>query len=110
MARFLIDAQLPPALAKALQDAGQKAEHVEDVGLREAEDKVIWARVCANNGVLVTKDEDFVERYRRHTDEGCLLWLRIGNSSTRTLLAWFMPLLPQLLARLEAGDKFIEVR
>ena len=110
MARFLIDAQLPPALAVALQEDGHEALHVEDVGLREARDNEIWAYAYARQSVLVTKDEDFVERYRRLSGGPVLLGLRIGNSSKRALLGWFMPLLPQLLARIEAGDRFVEVR
>jgi predicted nuclease of predicted toxin-antitoxin system len=39
---FLIDAQLPPALARWLREAGHGAAHVEDVGLRNADDVVIW--------------------------------------------------------------------
>ncbi len=110
MLRFIVDAQLPPALAKALRDAGHDAEHVEDVGLRHAKDPPIWAYARDHQCILVTKDEDFVERYRRLDDGPTLLWLRIGNSSRHALLAWFLPLLPQLLERIEAGDKFIEVR
>jgi predicted nuclease of predicted toxin-antitoxin system len=42
--RFLVDAQLPPALARWLRDAGCEAEHVEDAGLRAAADGAIWAQ------------------------------------------------------------------
>ncbi len=108
--RFLIDAQLPPALARVLREAGHQAEHLEDVGLRHAKDYVIWDYARRNSAIIVTKDEDFVDRYRRRTEECVVLWLRLGNASTRRLLAWFMPLLPQLIQRLEAGDRFIEVR
>jgi predicted nuclease of predicted toxin-antitoxin system len=108
--RFLIDAQLPPALAKALRDAGHAAEHVEDVGLRHAKDTAIWDYARQHGTVLITKDEDFVERYRRLEGSPALLWLRLGNASRQKLLAWFMPLLPQLVQRLESGDKFVEVR
>ena len=39
---FLIDAQLPPALAKAITKAGYSARHVSDVGLLQADDLPIW--------------------------------------------------------------------
>jgi predicted nuclease of predicted toxin-antitoxin system len=39
--KFLVDAQLPPALARWLREAGHEAEHVEDVGLREGSDSAI---------------------------------------------------------------------
>jgi predicted nuclease of predicted toxin-antitoxin system len=41
--RFLVDAQLPPALARMLAAKGFQAEHVYDVELGEADDNRIWA-------------------------------------------------------------------
>lgn len=41
--RFLVDAQLPPALARYLTDAGHQAEHVYDIGMGAASDKAIWS-------------------------------------------------------------------
>ncbi|MFZ1575492.1 MAG: DUF5615 family PIN-like protein [Chromatiaceae bacterium] len=42
--RFLVDAQLPPALARWLAQRGHEAEHVLDCGLLDASDRLIWAR------------------------------------------------------------------
>jgi len=39
---FLVDAQLPPGLARWLAVQGHSAQHVNDVGLAGAEDFVIW--------------------------------------------------------------------
>jgi predicted nuclease of predicted toxin-antitoxin system len=83
---------------------------VEDVGLREANDDVIWTYATTNQYALITKDEDFVEKYRRREGGPILLWLRTGNASNRALISWLMPLLPQLMERLNSGDRFIEVR
>lgn len=63
--RFLIDAQLPPALARLLKAAGHQAEHVEDVGLRDAGDHRIWDYTVQQQAVLITKDEDFTARLSR---------------------------------------------
>jgi predicted nuclease of predicted toxin-antitoxin system len=41
--KFLVDAQLPPALAAWLREQGHEAQAVREVGLREAHDEVIWA-------------------------------------------------------------------
>ena len=38
---LLIDAQLPPALATWLTEQGHTAQHVDGLGLREADDLVI---------------------------------------------------------------------
>lgn len=40
--RFLVDAQLPPALARYLTAAGHQAEHVYDIDMGEASDLAIW--------------------------------------------------------------------
>jgi hypothetical protein len=41
--RFLIDAHLPPALARQLSAAGHRAERVADLGLADAENDKIWS-------------------------------------------------------------------
>ena len=46
--RFIVDAQLPPALARLLTAHGHIAEHVEDIGLREADDSQIWRYALEN--------------------------------------------------------------
>jgi predicted nuclease of predicted toxin-antitoxin system len=107
---FLVDARLPPALARTLREAGHQAEHLKEAGLRHAKDPVIWDYARRHAAIVITKDEDFVDRYRRPTGECVVLWLRLGKASTRRLLAWFTPLFPQLISRLEARDRFIEVR
>ncbi|MSP73885.1 MAG: hypothetical protein EXR76_17270, partial [Myxococcales bacterium] len=42
--RFLVDARLPPALARWLTAAGHPSEHVADVGLAGAPDPAVWER------------------------------------------------------------------
>ncbi|MGH8503949.1 MAG: DUF5615 family PIN-like protein [Gammaproteobacteria bacterium] len=59
---FLIDAQLPPALARWIEDHGYSARHVFDLGLATASDAAIWSHAAASETVIVTKDEDFARR------------------------------------------------
>jgi len=108
--RFLIDAQLSPKLAQTLVEWGYEAQHLEDVGLRHAKDGDIWNYAVSNQAVIVSKDEDFVDRFRRRGNGPAIVWLRIGNSSNRALLTWFLPLLPAIVQSIHAGDKLIEVR
>lgn len=57
--RFLIDNQLPPALARFIDnELGCEATHVADVGLGDAPDAEVWQYASANEFVLVSKDED----------------------------------------------------
>jgi predicted nuclease of predicted toxin-antitoxin system len=108
--RWIIDAQLPPALARLLEQRGDEAEHVEDAGLREAEDNAIWQRALDHRAVIITKDEDFANRASVSRSAPCIVWLRIGNASRDALAAWLEARLPDIEARLRQGEKLIEVR
>ena len=108
--RFLVDAQLPPALARFLEEQGHEARAVREVGLREADDAAIWAFAEHDGWIIVTKDEDFPERSLNSRAAPQIVWLRISNSTKRVLLAWFAPLLPDVLRELAAGHRLVEVR
>jgi predicted nuclease of predicted toxin-antitoxin system len=108
--KLIIDAQLPPSLAAALRQAGCDAVAVREIGLREAKDAAIWNYALQNNGVILTKDEDFAERCMADDQAPVVIWLRIGNATNPELFGWFMPRWPSMLARLQAGDRLIEVR
>ena len=108
--KFLVDAQLPPVLARALREAGYDVQAVRELGLREAEDDAIWDYALANQAVIVTKDQDFADRLLSSRTVPIIVWLRIGNTSNRALLTWLLPLWPDILSRIQSGDKLIEVR
>lgn len=108
--RWIVDAQLPPALAVLLRQRGHEAEHVEEAGLRHSDDSAIWQRALERGAVIVTKDEDFPSRAWVSRIAPPIVWLRIGNASRRTLLAWLEPFLPDIEARLAQGEKVIEAR
>ena len=108
--RFVVDAQLPPALCRFLLDAGHIAEHVASVGLIRATDTEVWDYARQHGAVIVTKDEDFSERSRYETPHPTVIWVRLGNCSNAALLLRFAPLLPAILELIEAGEGLIEVR
>jgi len=106
----LVDAQLPPALARLLSERGHFANHVADIGLQDSDNSVIWQWALAHNAVILTKDEDFHRRSLLSRQAPRIVWLRIGNTSKRALLAWFEPLLAQVEAALTNGETLVEVR
>ncbi|MFZ0208626.1 MAG: DUF5615 family PIN-like protein, partial [Roseiarcus sp.] len=67
--RFLIDAQLPPALARRLVELG----HDADQQLAAVTDSQIWDYALATAAVIVSKDEDFacVNRSWRTVPDWC---------------------------------------
>ena len=108
--KLIVDAQLPPSLAATLRQAGCDAVAVREIGLREAKDGTIWQYALQNNAAILTKDDDFAERCMASSQAPVVVWLRIGNATNPELLGWFMPLLPSMLARIQAGDSLIELR
>jgi predicted nuclease of predicted toxin-antitoxin system len=107
--KFLLDAQLPPALARWLQEAGHDAQPVREVGLREADDNAIWGYAQANGLVLLTKDEDFAMRVQQTQAGPVVVWLRVGNSSNRALRAWLEPRMPGIVQLATQGSRLVEV-
>ena len=108
---FLVDAQLPPALARWLVSEGLEAEHVIDCHLEAADDGIIWEEAIKKKAIIITKDEDFSIRATIATDDiPPIVWLRIGNSSRKELLDWFALMLPKIIKELERGERLIEVQ
>lgn len=106
----LVDAQLPPALAQWLCDAGYDAQAVREVGLREAEDGAIWRHAQEQGRVIITKDEDFAQRSQTGAAGPVIVWLRLGNTSNAALHTWLMPQLPELVRLIGQGYRVVEVR
>jgi predicted nuclease of predicted toxin-antitoxin system len=89
--KFLIDAQLPPALVSWLAEQGFEAQHVANISMSDASDAAIWDFAIANGFIIITKDEDFAERAFRTTPSPVIIWFRLGNSTNRALLQWLWP-------------------
>jgi predicted nuclease of predicted toxin-antitoxin system len=107
--RFLVDAQLPPALARWLAAKGHAAEHVGDKGMEAASDAAIWDYAVRETAVIITKDEDFAQRKVLADNGPVVVWIRLPNTRRRDLLAWFERVLPDILSALERGETLIEV-
>ena len=107
--QFIVDAQLPPALARAPRNAGFESHHVFDLRLLEATDKAIWALAAKRQAVIVSKDEDFVS-FRRSAHVGpAVVWLRIGNTANDYLMKCLMPRMSQIVSAIQAGEVLIEI-
>lgn len=108
--RFLVDNQLPVALAGLLREQGHEADHVLDLGLAQGTDNPIWLRAVATQAVVITKDEDFAEWVRRGRVGPAVVWLRVGNTCRKALLTWFTSVLPAIISDLQNGERLVEVR
>lgn len=108
--RFLVDAQLPPSLADWIAQRGFSASAVRVLGLRESDDGSIFNFAMEQQWIVVTKDEDFVDRCLRIAGAPQVVWLRIGNCTNPRLFTIVEPLWAEIIKRLENGDMLVEVR
>jgi predicted nuclease of predicted toxin-antitoxin system len=107
--RFLVDAPLPPALARWLASRGHPTEHVSERNLAAAKDRAVWDYALSTDAVIITKEEDFVLRRALVRRGPPIVWIRLGNTRKRELLAWFDVQLPQILQALTRVETLIEV-
>lgn len=108
--RFLLDAQLPPALALRISEAGHLGFHVSASLSGDAEDLAVAQEANRLGAVLVSKDADFVQLSARGLLHQPFVWVRSGNMTTARLWYLLGPLLPAIVLAVEAGERVIEVR
>lgn len=106
--RFLVDAQLPPALARQIAALGHTAEHVADCGLATAADREIRAYAVSVGAVIITKDEDFIVRKLLESGPP-VVWVRVGNTRRTDLLRRIEANFAAILSALERGETLVEI-
>lgn len=83
--KILFDQNISHRLISLLSDLFPEVSHVRDHGLQRADDETIWAFARDNNLVIVSKDSDFHERSFLYGFPPKVIWLRIGNCTTKDL-------------------------
>jgi predicted nuclease of predicted toxin-antitoxin system len=106
--KFLVDAQLPPGICIGLKTRGHDAVHVFDLGLGGASDKEIADWAVANEAIIISKDEDFLAL--RLPDRFSLIWLRVGNATTKHLAGWLEARWDRVEELLATNERMIELR
>ncbi|MCV3764426.1 DUF5615 family PIN-like protein [Rhizobium sp. TRM95796] len=108
--RFLVDAQLPTAVARWISSRGHDAVHVSDLHLQDASDSVIWDLALRESAVIVSKDQDFADRRSRVKMGPQVVWIRIRNSRKAALLARLAEIFTEVEESLLAGETIITAR
>lgn len=107
--KFLVDAQLPRALATWIQQEGHEAVHTLDLPERNRTKDTILLQLANTNGwVLVTKDADFMLNFELGKGPPKLLLVSTGNISNRELLDLFERNKTTILAEVQKSQ-FIEL-
>ena len=107
--RFLVDNQLPAALARWIEAQGCTAEHVLTLNHGQSPDTKIWALAVKTGAVIISKDEDFAQLTLVRPEPVAVVWLRFGNCRTAVLLASMERVWPEIIRQLDAGARLIEV-
>lgn len=84
--KLLLDETLSPRLIAAIRDLYPGSQHIEDCGLLSAPDEDIWNCALRNGFAIVTKDSDYSERSVLEGFPPKVIWLRIGNCTTKRAL------------------------
>jgi predicted nuclease of predicted toxin-antitoxin system len=84
--KLLFDQNLSRILVGQLRDAFPESEHVTALGLDTATDREIWDHARERGHVIVSKDSDFRQLAFLHGPPPKIVWLRVGNVSTTTVL------------------------
>lgn len=103
--KFVVDAQLPIALAKFLRDNGFDAIHTKELpNGNETLDTEINALSIAENRIVVSKDGDFYDSFAAKKEPFKLLHVKTGNISNAHLIDLFAKNVSAIVSELEHSD------
>jgi predicted nuclease of predicted toxin-antitoxin system len=83
--KLVFDQNLSPVLPRRPSDCYGECQHVRDIGLMTAPDTGVWEYALVNGFAIVTKDSDFRHRSSLHGYPPKVIWIALGNCSTKTI-------------------------
>ena len=108
--KIWIDAHISPAISKWIQERFSiEAYALRDLGLRDADDELIYQRAKIEQVAFITKDEDFVSLYEQNGSPPKVIWLTCGNTSNKELKRILEAHLENVCQLLESGEEFVEI-
>lgn len=81
--KLLFDQNLSPKLAIRLADLFPGSRHVHDLDLDQADDVEVWEHAIQEDLTVVSKDEDYSHLSVLRGSPPKVLWLLLGNCTTR---------------------------
>lgn len=84
--KLLLDENLSDRIIAQISDLYPESAHVKTLGLTNTEDSTIWNYAKDNGFTIVSKDADFHQRSLVYGHPPKFIYLRIGNSPTRTII------------------------
>jgi predicted nuclease of predicted toxin-antitoxin system len=80
--KLLFDQNLSHKLARRLAALFPDSTHVREVGLKEANDQVVWDHAKQQSFMIVSKDADFHQRSFVFGFPPKVIWVQLGNCTT----------------------------
>jgi predicted nuclease of predicted toxin-antitoxin system len=111
MPAIWVDAQLSPAIATWIPaELGLPAQALRDVGLRDADDTLIFLRARTQDAIIMTKDADFPLLLQRLGPPPRIIWLTCGNTTNTELRHIITRNAAALTAWISGTESLIELR
>lgn len=86
-----------------------EASSLRAIGLREADDLVIFEEAKVNDVIFITKDADFVDLVEIRGAPPKVILLRCGNTTNKRLRQIFALHLNEAIARFSEGETLVEI-
>ena len=83
--KLLFDQNLSPGLVQLLADVYPNSTHVLDTALDKAEDLDVWTFAREHGFTIVSKDGDFRQLSFLLGAPPKVIWVRLGNCTTRDI-------------------------
>jgi predicted nuclease of predicted toxin-antitoxin system len=80
--KLLFDENLSHKLARHLSDIFPDSIHVRNIGLKAADDPLVWDYAKDNDFMIVSKDADMHDLSLVFGNPPKVIWVRLGNCST----------------------------
>ncbi len=88
--KLLLDENISSKLVKFLTDDFPESTHIDFLEMRGATDTSIWEYAKTKNYIIVSKDNDFRQRLFLFGSPPKVIWLSIGNGSTKVIKEFFL--------------------
>jgi predicted nuclease of predicted toxin-antitoxin system len=83
--KLLFDHNLSPRLVGLLADLYPNSNHLYLMGLDQESDSIVWETAKTQDYIIVTKDSDFNELLIVQGFPPKVIWIRVGNCSTKII-------------------------
>ncbi|MFK5894312.1 MAG: DUF5615 family PIN-like protein [Pseudomonadota bacterium] len=83
--KLLFDENISAKLVKLLADQFPDSSHIDLLNMQGESDTIVWDYAKCNNYIIMSKDNDFRQRAFVTGPPPKVIWLNVGNGSTKDI-------------------------